>query len=111
LATMALSLNNDSCMSFASYCKSLSAGMSGSPKSGGFSGDADGIGTDSPTSKGIPEPSMFYMLGSGLIGIFAARVHRLRVIQKAATPTASHHSVPDHPRRSTVRIDHLLLSS
>ena len=76
LATMALSLNNDSCMSFASYCKSLSAGMSGRPKSGGFSGDANEIGTDGQTSKGIPEPSMFYMLGSGLIGIFAARVRR-----------------------------------
>jgi hypothetical protein len=90
LATMALSLNNASCMSFASYCKSLSAGMSGRKKSGGFSGEANGIGTDGPTPRGIPEPSMFYMLGSGLIGIFAARVPRLRGIHKATTPTASH---------------------
>jgi hypothetical protein len=96
LATMTLSPSNRSCIHFPTYCNWSSAGLSfsGTAKSLSFSSDANGIGifdiTAGSTSTGIPEPSTFYMFGTGLIGISVAKVCRFRRIQKATRPTTSH---------------------
>ena len=95
LATMALSPNNRSCIHFPTYCNWSTAGLSfwGTAKSLGSSGDANGIGifdtTAGSPSTNIPEPSTFYMFGTGLVGISVATVRRSRRIQKATRATIS----------------------
>jgi hypothetical protein len=82
LATIALSPNNGSCTGFPTYCNWSSAGLnfSGSAKSVTFTGTADGIGLSDITlgssSTAVPEPSTFYLLGTGLAGVSLSRLRR-----------------------------------
>lgn len=81
LATIVLANNNASCTSPA-YCVWSNAGanFSGTAHSVTFTGPADELGLSDITlggsSTAIPEPSTFYMLGTGLLGMSVGKIRR-----------------------------------
>jgi len=82
LATIALSPNNGTCSSFPTYCNWSTAGLNfkGTAKSVTITGTADGIGisdiTIGSSATAIPEPSNFYLLGTGLVGVSLGQLRR-----------------------------------
>lgn len=82
LATLKLSSNDTSCVP-ASFCTWTDVGVkfSGTAYSVTFSGPSDQIGigdiTINSPMTALPEPSSFYLLGMGLVGVYAGRIRRL----------------------------------
>ena len=83
LATLTLNPNNGACAGGPAYCNWTSVGVafSGTAGSVTFSGSANGIGITDVTLgsnlSALPEPSSFWLLGSGLLGVAVPRVRRL----------------------------------
>jgi hypothetical protein len=83
LAVIALTANNGNCPGFPTYCNwsSIGANFSGTAKSVTVTGPADGMGISDITlgapSTAVPEPSTFYLLGTGLVGVSLNRLRRI----------------------------------